>query len=232
MIISTIKKLLTEAPFLAIFVVFWAGAIASLSSCTIARIPVVVGYVAGASDSRKKAMSLSAFFILGLIVSYTLLGILFAMISNLPGRLIFASKYMFWVLGALVLLMGIIISGFFDIKISNFQHSISNKFKNAGYLGTLIFGMSFAFLEMPACPCCGSILLIIAGIVVIKGSLLYSLAIFLSFAVGQSFPIFLIASSTGFIKYLVPKVAKLEGYIKLIAGNILIVLGIYFIIIA
>ena len=37
---SILQRFLTESPFLAIFVVFWVGAIASLGSCTLVRMPI------------------------------------------------------------------------------------------------------------------------------------------------------------------------------------------------
>ncbi|MDD3905752.1 MAG: cytochrome c biogenesis protein CcdA [Candidatus Omnitrophica bacterium] len=230
--LSFVEKALTNTPILAIFIVFWAGAIASMSSCTLVRIPVVSGYIAGAAGSKKKAILLALSFTMGLIISYTILGILLGIVTNFSGTLIKFSKIIYWFLGTLLVFSGLFLSGLIKWKGMEHRHAIQDKFKNAGYLGGFIFGMIFAFLEMPACPCCSSVLIIIASIVMLKGSFLYSLIIFISFAVGQSFPILLIGTSTGLIKYLLPKMERSEEWIKLVAGNVLIVLGICFIIIA
>jgi hypothetical protein len=40
--ISILQKFLTESPFWAVFVVFWVGAIASLGSCTLVRLPILL----------------------------------------------------------------------------------------------------------------------------------------------------------------------------------------------
>ena len=90
-----------------------------------------------------------------------------------------------------------------------------------------IFGVLFAFLEMPACPCCGAVLLLIASLIAIKGSLLYSGIVFFSFALGQSLPILVIGFSTSLLKNLLPKTQHLEGIISFCVGNILIVSGIF-----
>ena len=230
--LSFIEKALTNTPVIAIFIVFWAGAIASMSSCTLVRIPVVSGYIAGASRSKKKAILLALSFTIGLIVSYTILGVLLGLVTNFSGMLIKFSKIIYWVLGGLLVFSGLFLSGLINWKGIELKNNIQDKFKNAGYFGGFIFGMIFAFLEMPACPCCSSVLIIISSIVVLKGSFLYSLIIFISFAIGQSFPILLIGTSTGLIKYLLPKMERSEEWIKLVAGNILIVLGICVIIIA
>lgn len=237
--ILTIQKFLIESPGLAIFVVFWAGALASLSSCTLIRIPIVVGLVAGASDSRKKSLCVTFSFVTGIIVSYTVLGLLLGFIGTLASGLLQVSKYIFCALGIVMLCIGISVSGLIKSKKHasgcHINSGLNNKLKgisNGGYFGAFLFGITFAFLEMPACPCCGSVLFVIAGLVVIKNSFFYSIVIFFSFALGQSFPILLIGSSTGLVKNLSPRLKKFEGYIKLISGNILIVMGIYFLIIA
>ena len=88
------------------------------------------------------------------------------------------------------------------------------------------------FLEMPACPCCASVLFVIASIVGFWNSWVYSIIIFLSFAIGQSMPILLIGSSTSLVKHLTPKVKSLEKYTQFVAGNILIVIALFFFILA
>ena len=228
----SIGKVITNTPFIAIFIVFLAGAISSMSSCTLVRIPVVSGYVASASKSKQKAILITLFFTSGLIVSYTILGVSFGFLTHFSGALIKASKYIYWLMGGILTISGLFLSGLINLRGAKHDCAVPDKFKHVGYLGAFIFGIVFAFLEMPTCPCCSSILLIIASVVVLKGSFLYSLIIFISFAIGQSFPILLIGSSTGLIKYLTPKIEKSEERIGLIAGNILIVLGICFIIIA
>jgi len=229
---SILQKFLTESPFLAIFVVFWVGAVASLGSCTLVRMPVVLGYVAGASDSRKRSFLLSLLFVLGSIFSYTMLGILFGVIGNFAVKLVQISKYIMWVLGILMFLTGLFISGLIKLKAFSSHHHIKSRFKNASLLGAFLFGLIFALLEMPACPCCGAFLIVIAGIVIAKGSIFYSMIIFMSFAMGQSVPLLAIGSSTSLIKYLTPKIARFEGHIRLVAGNMLIILGIYFLVVA
>ena len=95
-----------------------------------------------------------------------------------------------------------------------------------------VFGIVFAFLEMPACACCGSVLLLIASFVALKGSLLYSTGVFFSFAVGQSLPILLLGFSAGLLKNILPLTQRLEGIISFVVGNILIVTGVFLVMIA
>lgn len=228
-----LQQYLAESPVLAILVVFWAGAIASLGSCTLIRMPIVIGYVAGASDSRSRSLFLSILIILGCILSYTILGLFFGFIGNVAIRLVMISKYVFWALGGLLFLGGLFISGLISLKFPSSHRYIKNRFKfKASFVGAFLFGIVFAFLEMPSCPSCGALLLIIATAVAKKGSIFYSMIVFLVFAIGQSIPLLLVGSSASLFKYLSPRISRFEGYIRLAAGNVLIVLGIYFFIAA
>lgn len=229
--VSDIATILLESPFLAIFVVFWAGALASLSSCSLVRIPIVFGLIAGSTGSKKKPFLVLLFFVIGLIVSYTALGILLGALGDLTTKLITATKYIYAILGAMIILVGIFVTGIISSKPLNLHFHITEKFKNTGYFGAFGFGIVLSLIEMPTCPCCAPLLLIIASSVIAKGSYIYSILVFLSFAIGQSLPTIVVGTSTGLINYIIPRIERIEGYIRLIAGNILIVFGLYFIII-
>ena len=226
-----LQQYLAQSPVLAIFVVFWVGAVASLASCTLIRMPIVIGYVAGTSDSRNRSLFLTVLFILGCILSYTILGAFFGFIGNIAVRLVRLSKYVFWALGGVLFLVGLFVSGLINLKSLPSHCHIKNRFR-ASSIGAFLFGIVFALLEMPACPCCGALLLIIGSAVAAKGSIVYSMIVFLVFATGQGIPLLLVGSSASLVKYLSPRVSRFEGYIRLVAGNVLIVLGIYFFIVA
>jgi cytochrome c biogenesis protein CcdA len=54
--VSSLERVLAESPFGAVFVVLWAGVLASLSSCLLVRVPVIFGLVV---SKRKPFFSLS-----------------------------------------------------------------------------------------------------------------------------------------------------------------------------
>jgi cytochrome c-type biogenesis protein len=235
--IQTIQKAVAETPLIAIIVVFWAGAFASLSSCTIVRVPIVFGYISGATNSKGKSVLSTLLFVLGLTISYTIFGILLGLMGGFANSFIRINKYIFWFLGIVLFVLGLFVSGLINLKIFNTTFNLKNRFKSASLLGALLFGIVFALIEMPTCPCCGGLLLLIAGIVTANNLSVYSVLIFVSFALGQSFPILAIGLSTSLVKtdlvnYLRPRVHQLESRVKLIAGNIQMAFGIYFFVIA
>jgi cytochrome c-type biogenesis protein len=227
-----IQKMLTESPFLAIFAVFLAGIIASLGSCTLIRIPLVFGYIVGYSDSKRKGIFLLVFFVIGLILSYTILGVLLSLIGKFPLHLVNFGKYFFWILGVLLIIMGFISSGLFGLRLLNLHSHISSGSKVINAFGAFILGASLALIEMPACPDEPSVPLIIASTVFASGSYFYAIIAFISFAMGQSVPMLIIGALTTLIKYITPQIARYEPVIRLVAGSILIAIGIYFFVIA
>ena len=211
----------------------FAGAVASLSSCTIARLPVLLGLVSSTSQSKHRGFLLSIAFSFGLIISYTVIGILFGAIAHIASKLVAISEYLYLILGLLMILGGLFFAGLIPLGAEGIGASCQKAVKGVKTLpSAFIFGMLFAFLEMPACPCCGAVLLLIASLIAIKGSLLYSGVVFLSFALGQSLPILVIGFSTSILKHLLPKTQKLEGIISFCVGNILIVSGIFLVTLA
>jgi hypothetical protein len=232
--VSFIQNIITNAPLPVVLgVVALAGAVASLSSCTIARIPVIFGYVAATSESKRKGIILSVTFACGLIASYTLVGFLFGAVGGMAGKLIRISQYLYLGLGILLVTGGLFFAGLVPAgKGLLAKHCGSGVMQAKTLPSAFIFGMLFGFMEMPTCPCCGAVLMVIASFVVIKGSLLYSGLVFFGFAIGQSVPIIVIGFSTSILKHIAPRTHKIEEAIGFVAGNILIVTGLYLIMLA
>ncbi len=210
-----------------------AGAVASLSSCTITRLPVLLGLVSSRSQARHRGFYLSLAFSFGLILSYTVIGMLLGTIAHTASKLVAVSQILYLILGAFMILAGLFFSGLVAFGTEAIQARCEQAVQSVKTIpSALIFGMLFAFLEMPACPCCGAVLLLIASLVAIKGSALYSGTVFFSFALGQSLPILVIGFSTGFLKQVLAKTQHWEGMISFFIGNILIVSGIFLVTLA
>jgi cytochrome c biogenesis protein CcdA len=125
-----------------------------------------------------------------------------------------------------LLILGIIFAGLIPVKQGWFHDRCETAIKHTKTIhSAFIFGVLFAFLETPACPACGAALMIIGSLVVMKGSLLYSSLVFISFAIGQSIPVLVLGFSTSMFKHLTSKTARIENVMSFAAGNILIVLG-------
>lgn len=237
MVVSTIERLFSESPP-ALLVVFWIGAVASLSSCTVLRLPVVLGYVAGSGGPKLRSLALTVLFTLGLVLVYIALGAITAFTGGFIHGVVGINKYVFWFLGAVLFMMGLIVSGLLSVRfLPKGCRRIAEGLSTAGYAGAFLFGGLFGLLVMPACPCCGAGLLVLAGITVAQNmSWSYSLAVFASFALGQSFPVLAIGVLTSLLKpdllrKMRSRMCSIEQRVQLVSGNVLMVLGIYFVVV-
>jgi len=236
-VISTLDTAVTGPSAWVLFTVFWIGALASISSCTVIRLPVVMGCVVHPGMSRKRGIALTVLFSLGLVFSYVLLGCITASAGETIHKVLVLNKYIFWLLGIILIVTGIGISGVLGLgSLPNRWQAIGERLRKMGVLGALLLGFCFGLLEIPACPCCGAGLLVLAGVVVAKNLSSFGLLVFASFALGQSVPVLAVGILTGLVKpeliqQLRTRICSIEQRIQLIAGNVLMVLGVYLIVI-
>ena len=225
--VPTITAAIKKGSPWTLFVVFWGAAILSLASCTIVRIPAIVGLIGGASTSKKKAFLLTLSFVSALVLSYTLMGVLFALVGGFAGHMMRMSRYFYYLAAVVVLPVGLQMAGLIRFKF--FEDAVSRLIqpRHGGILGAFLFGLIFVLFEAPTCPVCGPFLLVIAGMGIIKSNFIYCVLLFFTYALGQSFPIILIGIFSGIVKYIHPKVELVEKVAPVIGGNILILLAIF-----
>jgi cytochrome c biogenesis protein CcdA len=235
--VSDVQKLIADMPLLIASVVFVTGALTSLSSSTIVRVPVALGFIAGATESKKKALFVTFLFVFGLVAACTVLGMFLGMVGRVAFTIIQCNKYIFYLLGFLLFVFGLLIAGL--LKIKRFPNALQfrESLRHATFFRAFFFGTLFALIEMPTCPTSAGLLLMLASLVVTHNLAQYSVLIFVSFALGQSLPVLAVALSANLVKtdvimFLVMKIQRIEDRIDFIAGNMLITFGIYYLVIA
>ena len=235
--ISNLERLMNVSPLSALLYVFWVGAIVSLSSCTVLRLPAVVGYILGSKDSKRHGLMLTGLFAFGLLVSCLLIGATVAFAGGVAQKTLHINRPLHWALGALLLATGVLMSGLVDPRwVPKRWRDRSEKRSRTGLVGAFVLGAGFGLVVMPACPSCGGGLIAIGGLVAAKKLALYGLALFASFGLGQGLPILAVGALTSLIRpELVKKMrthlCSAERRMQLLAGNVLVVMGIYFIVV-
>ncbi len=225
--VGTITEIIKNGSPWTFVIVFWAAAVLSLASCTIVRIPVLVGLIGGASSSRKKAFLLTLSFVSALILSYTLMGVMFSLVGTLAGTMMKLSRYFYYLTAIIVLPVGLQMAGLIRFRFFETAASRAFQIRHGGMLGAFLFGLVFVLFEAPTCPVCGPFLLVIASLGILKKNLIYCILLFFTYALGQSFPIILVGVFSGIVKYISPKVESVEKVASIIGGNILIMLAIF-----
>ena len=95
---------------------FFGGLAASISPCSLAMLPIIVGYVGGYSDAKPfKTFIQMLFFILGSAIVFSIIGIICA----LTGKVFvsFAGGYFGIILAGIILVMGLKLMGVLDFEL-------------------------------------------------------------------------------------------------------------------
>ncbi len=218
---------------LTFILAFAGGFILSFSSCTLVRIPVILGFMGGATRSRQDSIKILTGFCSGLVISYTLLGIAFGLFSWIINRFPQISVFFYYGGGITLFVLGLYLLGFIPHwHKKNLCVYSSPRPLRLTFWGALIFGVTFAFLEAPVCPCCGPALLVLATATFTQAKFISGILLFFTYALGQSTPIFTIGLSASLLKFSLKNLSRIESYIELIAGVILVYFGIYLLLLA
>ena len=140
--LNHLSQSLSENPFLAYLGVFVGGIISSSSPCVLATIPLVIGYVGGYSEGdRRKAVLYSLTFILGLSLTFTVLGAIASVIGGLFGII---SRTWYFVVGGIAVVIGLHLIGLFEW---NLPVPLHLQPKQKGILGAFLLGIFFGIVS-------------------------------------------------------------------------------------
>jgi cytochrome c biogenesis protein CcdA len=221
---------------MTLLTVFAAGTAASLSLCAVVRLPIVLAYVAGAASSKRHGIVLSVLFAAGLIVGTTLLGLTAGPPDEGLRALLGLNKVLFWLLGAGLFVTGLLLSGVINPHLlpAKWQKA-AQRLARTGSMGALLLGCAFGLLQTPTCPNCGSAIQALVQVAAESSSFDGTL-LFASFAAGQGLMMLAAGVLTSLmmpelLRMLRTKMCSIEQRIQLLAGNVLMILGIYFVIV-
>ncbi len=196
---------------------FLGGIVSSLSPCGIGMLPVVVSYI-GASPEQKTSKSLMQiiFFILGLAISLTAIGI----IAALTGQVFGAEKRVYFVLAltSLILIFGLNLIGLLDINFPVLVKKFPQSDKHNAITYPLVLGMVFAFATT---PCSTPILAGIMAAASLSTNIAYAALMLFLFSLGQGMIILVAGLFTSVLKNL-SSFAKFSEILTKISGIILI----------
>ncbi len=231
-ITDIVRGAFANASWVTPFILFWVGAVLSLGSCSLVRIPIIVSYVGGASTSRRRAFMITLFFSLGTVLSYSVLGVIIAGMKTAVAPMVQWSRFIYYGAGIIIIAAGYIIIARGcsprECHCVPAADTAGRRDAMEHRAGPFMLGLTFALFEAPVCPCCGPVLFIIAAMALVYNSFWFTVLCYASYALGQSFPVILVGSFTGMIKYISGRVERVESCIQFAGGTLLIALGLAF----
>jgi len=214
---QSLQTTFQQASFAGIGIAFLAGFVFSFNPVSFASIPVVLAYVTRAHEKRQ-ALSLGGAFILGLMLTHVLLGIVAASGGDWVKSIMGRQWGLF--LGPLLIIIGLMWPGWLRLKLPWF--SMRGK-KVTGHWGAFLLAIPFS---VAICPFCAPALLVALTASAAVGSISFGAFLLLAFALGRSVPILLGAWSVGWLESL-QVVARHHHVFEIIGGITLILTGLY-----
>lgn len=221
-LMQNIGTIIQNQQGLAFIAVFVGGLVSASSPCVLAAIPLIIGYVGGYSEGNKKKAALySLVFVLGLSITFTLLGAAASVMGQFLG---FMGRWLYLGLALIAILMGLQLIGIISIPLP-FQKTRAVKTK--GLIGAFLLGMLTGTVSS---PCATPVLAVILAYVSTQGDMLYGGSLLFVYALGHCALIFIAGLSIGFTESIVSSrgIKNFSLYSKKFSGAILIIVGIYF----
>jgi cytochrome c-type biogenesis protein len=220
-LLNNIQHIIQNQQGLAFIAVFVAGLVSAASPCVLAAIPLIIGYVGGYSEGNKKRAALySLVFILGLSITFTLLG---AGASAMGGFLSFMGRWLYVSLAVIAVTMGLQLLGFIAIPLP-FQKTL--QVKSRGLWGAFLLGLLTGTVSS---PCATPVLAVILAYVSTQGDILYGGSLLFAYAMGHCALIFIAGLSIGLTESIVSSkgIKNFSLYSKRFSGALLVAAGLY-----
>ncbi|MCL4558068.1 MAG: cytochrome c biogenesis protein CcdA [Deltaproteobacteria bacterium] len=218
-----------EANNVSIFIAFVGGLLSFVSPCVLPLIPSYITFITGLSFEdfkeenraavRKLTIVHSLIFILGFSIVFVALGASATAIGNIFDRYKEAIRI---VGGIVVIVFGIHITGLINLKFLESEKKVHIRNKPAGYIGTLLVGITFG---AGWTPCIGPILGSILYIAINMKTVYSGVLLLTAYSLGLGVPFFLSSLAiNSFLAYF----KKFRKYIKavtVVSGVFLVIIG-------
>jgi thiol:disulfide interchange protein len=196
-----------------------AGLISLLTPCVFPMIPITVSYFTKhAEGSRAKVIGSAFVFTLGIIFTFTVLGLLLALLFGATGIQLFAANpYVNIFIGGLFIVFALSLFGAYELGMPSSVMTKLDAFargkESSQYLGLLLMGLVFSLTSFTCTtPFVGSILVFST-----QGSWLYPILGMLVFSAVFAFPFFLLAIAPQLLAQL-PKSGGWLNSVKVVMG--------------
>ena len=219
---NNIQHIIQNQQGFAFIAVFIGGLISAASPCVLAAIPLIIGYVGGYSEgNKKKAALFSLVFVLGLSITFTLLGAAASVMGQFLG---FIGRWLYLGLAVIAIVMGLQLMGLISIPLP-FQKAKAVKAK--GLLGAFLLGMLTGTVSS---PCATPVLAVILAYVSTQGDMVYGGSLLFVYALGHCALIFISGLSVGLTESIISSsgAKNFSLYAKKFSGALLVLVGIYF----
>ncbi len=221
---------MTEFANISVFIAFLGGILSFISPCVLPLIPSYVSYITGLSfedfsdEGNKSAVRrLTIIHSIIFIAGFTIVFVTLGATATTFGKLLSSYKGAIRTIGGIiVIIFGIHITGIINLRFLESEKRIHLKNKPAGYVGTLLVGITFGVGWI---PCIGPILAAILSLAMNMQTVSSGIIMLTAYSLGLGIPLFL--SSLAISSFLVyfKRLKKYMRAVSIASGIFLILIG-------
>ena len=201
---------------------FLGGLVASISPCSLAMLPIIVGYVGGYSDAKPlKTLVQMIFFVCGTAIVFSLIGIICAVTGKV--FISFAGGYFGIVLAAIMLIMGLKLVGFLDFELPVIIKEMPKSDAHNTFIYPILLGAVFA---LAGSPCSTPILAGIMAFASLSANIMNAVLMLFLFSLGQGLILIIAGFLTSQVKSL-KNFYKISNALLITSGFLLILAALY-----
>ncbi|GIW21891.1 MAG: hypothetical protein KatS3mg068_0898 [Candidatus Sericytochromatia bacterium] len=215
--------------FLTFIFVFIAGLLTSLTPCIFPMLPITITVIGTKkSNNTFHSFFISTIYVLGISITYSILGIISALSGSLFGSLL-QNSYFIVIISIIFFLMGLSMFDLFFVQIPiEWQNKLSKIYKNQNknnILGIAIMGLISGLI---ATPCVGPVIVSLLTYVAQTKNIFLGFWLLFTFAIGMG--LILIIFGTFSNKLInMPKAGPWMEEIKKIIGFMMFGISVYYI---
>ncbi len=201
---------------------FLGGIIASISPCSLAMLPIMIGYVGGCSKETpvRTFIQLSS-FIFGTAIVFTIIGLICAITGSVFAS--FLGGYFTIIMASILLVIGLKITEILDFDIPVIIKSMPQNNTSSLFVYPLLLGIAFA---LAGTPCSTPILAGIMVFAAIGKNIPAAVIMLFLFAVGQGLILIAAGLFTSGIKN-IKKFSNITDKLVKLSGWLIIVMAFY-----
>ncbi len=212
-----------NAKIILLLVSFLGGVIASISPCSLAMLPVVIGYIGGYANQPLSKTVVQLFsFIIGTAIVFSAIGIICALTGKVFVSI--AGNYFMLVIAAILMIMGLNLVGIIDLQIPSLINKIPQSKGNSIFLYPMLLGATFA---IAGTPCSTPILAGIMSIASVSSNIIIAISMLFLFSIGQGIILVIAGIFTSLIKQF-GNVIEFSEILMKFSGVILIIASLWF----
>jgi thiol:disulfide interchange protein DsbD len=219
---NSIDVHLQSSMLMSYLAVYAGGFLVSLTPCVYPVIPITVAYIGGSDSNRYESVIKMIAYILGMSVTYTVLGAVAALTGSFFGK-IQSSPWTYFILANIFILLGLSMLGVYTLYIPGIK-ARGEHGKKTGILGGFAMGIVSGLVVG---PCTAPVLGVVLSYVAARQNVLFGMSLLFVFAIGIGTLLFVLGLFTGLMKSL-PKPGKWMVWIQKAFGWVMLGIGEYF----